>query len=292
MVNETLRRSLEHDIEGIAASSRRITANGISLHLLDYPGPGRQPIVIIPGITTCAIGWDFVASALREKRRVIVLDVRGRGLSDHPAHGYGLHDYAGDLAKAIETLQLDEPVLLGHSMGARIAAATAIFHPEVRLSGLLLAEPPLSGPGRPRYPVPLCDLLTQIRRARSGMVAEDVAKRYPAWPPRELTLRARWLATCSDAAVTATHRSFECDDFFDLWDALELPVLIYGERSAVVTQASVAELRRRNRHARIHKVRSAAHMLPWENYSETMRLLENALHGFASERTMSQGDRR
>lgn len=268
---------LEHDIAALSATSRRVTVNGISLHLLDYPGPASHPVVIVPGITTPAIGWDFVASALRERRRIIVLDVRGRGLSDHPVDGYELSEYAEDVVAVIGALRLHEPILLGHSMGARIAAATAVRHPEVPLSGLLLAEPPLSGPGRSRYPVPISDLLAQIEQARAGTSPEEVARRYPAWPRRELDLRARWLGTCSEAAVTVTHRGFEHDDFFTMWDALESPVLIYGERSLVVSRASIAELRRRNRRAATVAVPGAGHMLPWENYGGTMRVLEDTL---------------
>ena len=59
---------------------------------------------------------------------MLVLDVRGRGLSDTPADGFTLPEYAGDVAAVIDELELEPPVVLGHSMGARIAAAFGVLH--------------------------------------------------------------------------------------------------------------------------------------------------------------------
>jgi N-formylmaleamate deformylase len=51
------------------------------LHVLDYCGSG-VPLVILPGITSPAITMDFVAREITDLVRPIVVDVRGRGLSD------------------------------------------------------------------------------------------------------------------------------------------------------------------------------------------------------------------
>ena len=57
-----------------------VQANGIRQHYLRYGGQGPV-VILIPGITSPAITWGFVAERLAEKYDTYVLDVRGRGLS-------------------------------------------------------------------------------------------------------------------------------------------------------------------------------------------------------------------
>ena len=135
------------------AYSVQVQANDIRQHCLDYGG-GGPPLVIVPGITMPAATVEFLALRLAPRHRVISVDPRGRGLSEQPRSGYALTDYADDLAALIQALGLAHPTVLGHSMGARIAAALAVRHPQ-RAGAVILADPPLTGPGRAPYPVPI-----------------------------------------------------------------------------------------------------------------------------------------
>ena len=74
-----------------------VEAGGTRLHYLSYGQRGPQ-LVIVPGITSPAITWEFVAEELARDYRVYTIDVRGRGLSDKPASGYTLPDYGADAA--------------------------------------------------------------------------------------------------------------------------------------------------------------------------------------------------
>ncbi|MGX9225810.1 alpha/beta fold hydrolase [Streptomyces albus] len=94
-----------------------------------------------------------MARELTDLVRPLVLDVRGRGLSgDGPCT---LEAYARDTDAVIRDLGLERPLLLGHSMGARIAAVTAL-RGTAEVAGTVLVDPPMSGPGRgrtrPRWP--------------------------------------------------------------------------------------------------------------------------------------------
>jgi N-formylmaleamate deformylase len=251
------------DLAATGAVSHWVDSEGVTLHVLDYGGDGT-PCVVVPGITTPAVGMHFVARELLDELRPIVLDVRGRGISAR-APSYSTADYARDVEAVWQALELSDAVLLGHSMGARIAAAVATRGHVVPASTLLV-DPPMSGPGRRPYPMTLENFLQQLAAARAGTTADEIAAIWPHWPRTELELRARWLATCDDAAVAQTHAAFEQEDFFELWPDVPAPAtLIYGAASPVVTAAGAQEAARANAEATVVGVERAGHMVPWDN---------------------------
>jgi len=123
--------SREHTGAQAVVRGMHCQTNGIRLHYLDFnhAAPGT-PILLLPGITSPAATWAFVAERLAAKRRVVVPDIRGRGLSDSgPGLGYSMDDYARDALGLIEAAGMKHPIVIGHSMGARIAARLAAMAP-------------------------------------------------------------------------------------------------------------------------------------------------------------------
>ncbi len=256
-----------------------VDAEGIRLHTLEY-GSGEPAILIIPGITSPAITWEFVAVELAPTARVIVLDVRGRGMSDKPTSGFTLRDYADDVSRVANSLGAQRLILLGHSMGARIAAAAMARYPD-SASATIIVDPPLTGPGRPPYPFALDVYVDAIRESQAGATADDMARYYPTWPRRELEIRAQWLATCDETAVVETYENFHREDFFGLWAQVPPPVLFMsGADSPVVPAGSLAEIAAANDQAERVAIPNAGHMIPFENLSrfvtEVVRFVERS----------------
>ena len=86
---------------------RHVTVDGVRLHYLDLENSGGEsmnpPILLIPGITSPAITWEFVGRRLAAFTRVLILDNRGRGLSSGGAElGYSLEDYGWSEEKIAE----------------------------------------------------------------------------------------------------------------------------------------------------------------------------------------------
>ncbi|MEU4999913.1 alpha/beta hydrolase [Streptomyces sp. NPDC021622] len=263
------------DLAGLPATGRWVRSGTTRLHVLDYGGSGT-PLLILPGITSPAVTMDFVARELTDLVRPLVLDVRGRGLSDGGG-SYTLEEYAEDAEAVVTGLGLERPVLFGHSMGARIAAVTAV-RGKVALRGTVLGDPPMSGPGRGPYPTPLGAFLDQLAQARRGTDADEVALSWPRWPRREQELRARWLAGCDEEAIAATHRGFETEDFFDWWPSVPGPTaLLYGADSPVVTAAGAGEAARLLPSAVLSEIPDAGHMLFWDNPPAAVAALREAL---------------
>jgi N-formylmaleamate deformylase len=262
------------DLADVPAVSRWVRSGDLRLHILDYGGEG-VPLVVLPGITSPAITMDFVARELTDLVRPIVVDVRGRGLSDS-GKSYTLEDYADDTVAVLDGLGLDRPLLSGHSMGARIVAVAAARG--VPLRGTVLVDPPMSGPGRGPYPTTLEAFLGQLEQAQRGTDADEVARSWPRWPRREQQLRARWLSSCDTEAIAATHAGFESEDFFTAWPHVPAPtVLIHGGESPVVTTAGAAEAAEANPAARLLEVPGAGHMVFWDEPAPALAALRDVL---------------
>ena len=103
-----------------------------------------RPVVFSHGWPLSADAWDNQMMFLGERGyRVIAHDRRGHGRSDQTWHGNDMDTYADDLAELIETLDLHDAVLVGHSTGGGEVARYIGRHGRVAKSVLLGAVPPL-----------------------------------------------------------------------------------------------------------------------------------------------------
>jgi non-heme chloroperoxidase len=91
-------------------------SGSIGLYYEDH-GSGR-PVVLIHGYPLSGRAWDKQLPVLLEDgRRVITYDRRGFGKSSQPVTGYDYDTFASDLHVLMETLDLRDVTLVGHSMG-------------------------------------------------------------------------------------------------------------------------------------------------------------------------------
>jgi len=261
-----------------------VHANGIRQHYLRHGERGARPLILVPGITSPAVTWAFVAEALAVDFEVFTLDVRGRGLSEAgPYLDYGLEACADDLIAFAEALDLSDVVLMGHSMGAR-HGIRACCKDARRFERLALIDPPVSGPGRRGYPAKLPWYIDAMALARHGASVEDLRPFTPTWTDAEIALRAEWLHTCDEAAVLASYAGFHEDDIHQDLATLSLPTLLMSaERGDVILEEEEAEIRRLNPAIQTTRVANAGHMIPWDNLPGFLA----ALQPFLSE-TLSQ----
>jgi N-formylmaleamate deformylase len=236
-----------------------VVANGVKIHFLEY-GEEGPTVLLLPGITTPAILWGFVSERIATYTRVIALDNRGRGLSDQrPGLSYRLEDYAADAAGVIDTLALNNVIVLGHSMGARIGLRLAAQYPQL-LSRLILADPPVSGPGRRPYPSPLQQYFDNIDRILAG----DPGPSRGIYTAEQERLRYEWIATCSKEAVAETHRHFHDEDIFALMPRVQCPtLLLYAGKGDTIRDAEADEIVSRIPNAAKRKLENVGHMMPW-----------------------------
>ncbi len=123
---------------------RRVVAlaNGLRLHAA-FAGEGPV-VVLIHGFPQTWYCWRHVIDLLAVDHFVVAPDYRGAGMSDRPMDGYDKRTMAADLHALVGELT-DAPVehVIGHDLGAMIAAAWAMDHPDLR--SLTLVDAPVPG---------------------------------------------------------------------------------------------------------------------------------------------------
>lgn len=97
-----------------------------------------QPVIILHGILGISDNWVTIARRLAEKFEVFIPDQRNHGQSPH-SDTFNYFALADDLYEFIEDHQLSQPILIGHSMGGKVAMNYTLEHPH-RIDKLIVVD--------------------------------------------------------------------------------------------------------------------------------------------------------
>jgi len=161
-------------------TDRRWTSDELSLYARDYPGaegPARLPIIAIHGLTRNSADFGTIAPLIAATgRRVLVVDVRGRGRSGRAADPmtYQPPVYAKDVLALMDQAGIGRAVFLGTSMGGLITMALTAMAPD-RVAAAILNDigPEVAPEGLAR----IASYTGQTVEIRSWDDAADYARR-------------------------------------------------------------------------------------------------------------------
>jgi len=120
------------------------SGDGLRLHFRDYPASprGRQlPIICLPGLTRNARDFAELADRLAGRRRMILVELRGRGESAYARDpmSYVPQTYVDDLQLLIAELGLERFILFGTSLGGILSMVLTTLNPD-KVAGVLLND--------------------------------------------------------------------------------------------------------------------------------------------------------
>jgi len=126
-----------------------------------------QPIVILHGLLGISDNWVGIARKIAEEGyRVLIPDQRNHGQSpQHPVFNY--YALTDDISEFIETKSLDKPIILGHSMGGKVAMRYTLENPN-SVSRIIIVDTSLRTYGRFDYHLKLIDAMLSVDFSRSG----------------------------------------------------------------------------------------------------------------------------
>jgi pimeloyl-ACP methyl ester carboxylesterase len=162
-------------------------ADGLRIHALEWSREGT-PLVFLHGFSNEAHIWDDAAPAVAPYYRTLALDLRGHGDSDRDPEGrYDYDFHVADLESALGALGIERLVLVGHSLGGRVAMRFAGKHPD-RMAGLVIVDsaPELDARGTVRIAVDLQrggaagSSEGELSFASEGEYRDLLARAYPA----------------------------------------------------------------------------------------------------------------
>lgn len=253
-----------------------MTANGITLHV-EQQGAGAPALVFLHYWGGSSRSWGHVVRRLAPDFRTIAIDQRGWGRSAAPAQGYALADMAADAQGVIAALDLERYILVGHSMGGKVAQLIASRRPR-GLAGLALVAP---------SPPPPLDLPLEIRQgmvraydSRDSITATVAQVLAPnGLEPADLESVIADSLAGAPAAKEAWPLMTSQEDITAAVANIDVPVLVLSGALDRVDPPEVLrrELLPRIPQARLHVLPQMGHLLPYEAPEE----IADGLRAFA-----------
>lgn len=141
-------------------------------------GPPTGPsLLCLHGVTRCWKDWLTVAPLLSNRWRMYCLDFRGHGASAPTPGRYLVRDYVEDARAVLKSIIGEPTVVLGHSLGAMVAAAVADGK-SVPVLGVVLEDPPFDTLSGRIFQTPFLSQFTGVQEIlRETRKVPEVARR-------------------------------------------------------------------------------------------------------------------
>jgi len=244
------------------------------------------PIVMAHGVSLSSRVWAKQFEAFPEEGfRAVAFDARGHGESRSGSTGHSVENLAADLAAVLETLDLHDAVLVGHSMGGMAVQAFAVHHPAVlraRVRGLVLMSTAsrmivsdvsvLRGAAE-RVVGWVPDTGAVMRRRNLGFLLARIGfGDDPAASHVEAT--RQMLAACSRETIREASRGLLSLDLSEEIRAIRLPTLVLvGTADALTPPRDSHQIAEAIPGSELVEFPGAGHMLMYERTAEVDRLI-------------------
>jgi|TARA_B110000908_G_scaffold172320_1_gene239022 3-oxoadipate enol-lactonase len=244
------------------------------LHWREDGDPNGVPLVFVNSLGTDLRLWDAVMPHLSHSHRIIRYDLRGHGLSDGPDGPYAMKGLAQDAAALMDTLDIQNALIVGCSIGGMIGKMLAATRPD--LVGALMTCTSAARMGTPDM---WQDRIAAVQQGGLAPVADGVMARWfsPAFQLRpEIALWRNMLrATSVDGYVGSCHALLAAD-LTEATAALTMPVLaVAGGEDLACPSDHVRAMVASIAGARYHEFAGVGHLPSVEVPDSLGRLISN-----------------
>jgi pimeloyl-ACP methyl ester carboxylesterase len=232
--------------------TRRVEVDGRAVNVVDTGGD-EPPLLWIHGLSGMWQNWLLNIPAFMDGHRCVAIDLPGFGRSEVPSDEISIRGYARTVDRLCDQLEIEEPAVIGNSMGGFVGAELAISFP-TRVSRLVLVSAAgLSTEHRRREPFLAGARAFAMLASRTGLRGAPVVRRRRL---RRIALQAivRYPERLSVPLVTELLQGADAPGFLDAFEALmsysfrarlekiEVPVLIVWGRNDMLVPVEDAEL--------------------------------------------------
>jgi pimeloyl-ACP methyl ester carboxylesterase len=258
--------------------------DGTKLHAL---AAGRGPaVILVHGYSANLLEWNFVWDELRGRGfRVIAFDQRGHGGSTMGSDGIGSAPMAADVAAVAEHFDVDDAVVVGHSMGGFVTIRAVLDHPGLagRLRGLVLfatwAGRMLDEAPQNRLQIPLLQygILQRLVRNKTIGVLFGAAQCGARPSPAMISVFIEFFIRHMDehGPLLPIVRAFSREDRYPRLGEIAVPtVVMVGTADRTTPPSHSRRLAAGIPGARLVSVPGAGHLLNWEAAGELIEVVE------------------
>lgn len=289
-------------------SERFFRSGTLRIHFRDWGDASNPPLVIVHGLRDHSHSFDELARGLVDRFHVFALDLRGHGDSETTPY-YDFGHFVLDLHNLIRALRIEQPTLVGHSMGGEIVATYAGCFPQkparvVMIEGL--GPPPPDMEREVQWTIDGFERIDRAQAGPPGLPDLDAAyKRLRERNPRLSDKVARELAILGTRAredgklewkfdpmltTMAVSGPWHLEYMMALWKRIAAPTLIVngtesgefwrGKRGDIYLDAD--DLTRRLgafRNAQLVEIEGAGHMVHFDRPRELITTVRAFLLG-------------
>ena len=240
-------------------------------------GGNKPAIVCAHGYTDDGTCWTDLALALEKDYDLIMYDARGHGQSSRITVDMDI-DMVADTHCIISELALDKPAIIGHSMGAAVAAGYAALHPE-QVSAIILEDVPwFNQPPLPKKDMKEGKPRNIIAEVQKGSLREAIALSKQYNPGFRDSVHACWASSKMKFDLTYQQRKWqETPRWQDIAAKISCPTLLITgdiEKGALVTPALAIEALKLMPKVEWSWIAGAPHCIRYERFDATMRAVK------------------
>ncbi len=262
------------ELKYATSPSQFALVGGLRVHYRDTGTKNAQAVVLLHGFGSSLQTWDEWSSVLERNFRVVRLDIAGFGLTGaSPDNNYSDEADVKRLANFLNQIGVQNPILIGHSMGGRIAWNFASEYPD-RVKRLILLAPdgfPVPGQAigtKPYDAGPIANLIKYFMPKFLVKKSLEPAFFDPSVMNDNLLERYYDLLrapTVRDAILERMKQTINSDPVPKLKKITASTLLLWGESDRMIPCSNSADYRRVLAFSQSIIMPKASHLLQEEN---------------------------